>query len=100
MVGLMTKRLKRAAVLYALGGVLSAYLAGGMFFSESMHRWASADPEYGQKWARSHRREVLGWSILVGSMYGLAWPMALPAAWLMTGFAEHGLWNDHIDRRG
>ncbi len=82
---------KRIAVGYVVGAVISAYLCSGMFFSERTYFWGSESA-----YAYKHRRHVLGESILMGCLVSIGWPIGLPISWLTTGFAEHGIWQDHI----
>lgn len=39
------------------------------------------------------RREYMGFSILLGTLGGMMWPLMLPLVFLTTGFAEHGIWK-------
>lgn len=40
--------------------------------------------------SKSYRRADAGMSIMFGFVFAVLWPLGLPAAYLVTGFAEHG----------
>ena len=43
--------------------------------------------------SRALRREQLGVSILFGSLLAVFWPIGLPGMFLMTGFAQYGVFR-------
>lgn len=77
---------RKFVIPYIAMALVSWYLCAGMMFSAAQ----SISPRY--------RRQDMGMSIAAGAIYGAVWPLGLPMAWLVTGFAEHGIWNDQIVR--
>src|SRR4051812_12958610 len=79
--------------IYIAGDVVSAYLISGMAFS-GLHM---IGPE---SLARRYLRGDLPCAVIGGILVGLTWPVGLPATFLMTGFAKHGIWRFRWDCRG
>ena len=73
---------------YCIVAIYAAYLVSGMFWSHSRYWYPSIQSE--------SQREEIGWAVMIGIIYGALWPACLPAAYLMTGFAEHGVWKDPL----
>lgn len=82
----MTPRQIRVYVACAL---CAWVLCAGMFYSDSASVYAGYDCRY---WTKAKRRSA-GMSIAIGVIYGAGWPVGVPLAFLLTGFAEHGIWR-------
>lgn len=63
--------------------LVSVYLISGMLFSDSQH----VDPSTAKKCARSEAGQSMGLA-LAWAMFG---PFGVLFAFLITGFAEHGI---------
>lgn len=72
---------------YACCALVSWYYIAGMYFAEEQGSFPSI--------AREIRRSTYGVSVAIGFLYALLWPVGLPLAWCLTGFAEHGIWRAH-----
>lgn len=72
-------------LLYVVGYLVSAVGIAGMFYAHDRGEFPTLDSPV-------HVREALGMSIMLGAFYALIWPIGLPVAWLLTGFAYHGVW--------
>lgn len=86
------KRLLVAA--YVVGALVSWPLCSGMFYHDvqaiSLRHY---DGVHELKWAAESRRQNLGFAVVIGAFYAVVWPVALPAAWCLSGFAEHGVFS-------
>jgi len=69
-------------VLYLIGAVLSWICITGWLFADQQGDY----PTFGNKQARYD----LGNSTALGFFYALFWPLGLPLAYCVTGFAQHG----------
>ena len=78
--------------LYVIGCLVSWYLAAGMFFAEEQGSFPII--------ADKRRREQLGFAVALGFLSSLFWPLTLPMAWCLTGFAQHGVWRVKRKRTG
>ena len=79
-------------IVYVFVGLISWCLVAGMFFSSQQ---AIAAKYCGRLGVLKDRRSNAGLSIALGTLFGAAWPIGLPLAWCLTGFAEHGVWRDY-----
>lgn len=79
------RRGEKLFVGYVLVGLLSWPLIAGMLY-----------PWYHAIDCRSSWREDAGTSVALSMVGVVLWPALLPAAYFITGFAEHGFgpWND------
>lgn len=77
--------------IYAAGCWVSWYLIAGMFFAQTQGKFPSR--------AAENYREDLGFSVVIGFIYSLFWPLGLPMAWCFSGFAEHGVWKTRKAQR-
>ncbi len=68
---------------YIIGFLVSWYLVAAMMFCYSQGRFPTI--------AAQSVREDLGLSIAMGLLYSVFWPIGLPVAYLITGFAEFGI---------
>lgn len=75
-------------LLLILAWLACGLLGGGMMFSYSQWEFSSI--------AKKYLREDFGLSIFC-SLFG---PIALIVGFLMTGFAEHGIWRPYRDSSG
>lgn len=74
--------------LYVGVAVVAYLLITGMLFHDVQHIWRD-DPA---GMARE-RREHLGTSMLFAMVFASVWPFGLIVVFLLTGFAEHGVWR-------
>ena len=73
--------------LYVCGALVSWYVIAGMYFAEEQGSFPSI--------ARDIPRSSYGYSVVIGCLYALMWPVGLPLAWCLTGFAQYGMWRAH-----
>jgi hypothetical protein len=71
--------------IYAAMALVSWPLISGMVYSDMMYRYYTVT---------TARREI-GNAIALGGLASVVWPLALPGVFLISGFAEHGIWNSH-----
>lgn len=69
---------------YVLICIVSAVLVSGWFMADVGSIWSK------KEWADEHYRRDLGYSVALGSAYAAVWPIGVPIAFCITGFAEHG----------
>lgn len=73
--------------LYIVGYSISVYLISGMIYSDTQGiTMDSAN-------ARKERRHDAGGAIALGLIGSIIWPIILVIVYLMTGFAQHGIWK-------
>lgn len=75
-------------MLYLVGFAVSVYLVSGMFYSD-IHATCKDDPIEWQK----QKRRTAGIGIAIAVAFSICWPAGLPLAWLISGFAEDGVWK-------
>lgn len=79
--------MNRYVLVYVLIAVCIAWpLNVGMLFSDLQ---SIGGPEF----RREQFREQLGVSLAAGTFFAVVWPIGVPLAWCVTGFAEHGIWR-------
>lgn len=69
---------------YAVGAVVAWFLNIGMMFAYHWHTYPSLH-------SPSWNKETIGIAIVLGGVFAAIWPIGLPAVWMITGFAHHGL---------
>lgn len=80
------------AILLYLGVALVAwYVIAGWIYSDFRALWRG-HPDL----ARKHLREDHGTSLVLGGLFAVLWPLGLPVAWAITGYAQHGCWKDAV----
>lgn len=84
---------------YAVGALASWAIIAGMYFHGAQAIWLMADYPETRALAGRYYREHLGVSIVLGCFYAAIWPIGLPAAYLLSGFAEHGIWRQKTPLR-
>lgn len=73
---------------YVIIAILIAWpLNTGMFFHNSQSHLN------GYHRAEMMSREHLGIAIVQGAFFSIAWPVQVPIAFCMTGFAQHGVFS-------
>lgn len=72
--------------LYIAMALLVWPVITGMLFQSVQSIWRAAERV-------QRRREHLGVSMMFGLLFASVWPFGLLMAWLITGFAEHGVWK-------
>lgn len=70
-------------VLYLSVGLVAWPFAVGMFFHDAQGRRPTI--------AAKTLRTDIGFAVAVGFLYSMLWPVLLPLAYCLTGFAEHGI---------
>jgi Gpi18-like mannosyltransferase len=81
------KGVAKFVAVYVIGALISAVTMTGWFFAELDYIWASNKyPE----WQQKKYRKSLGKSIPMALAYSVMWPVGLPVAYSITGFAERG----------
>jgi hypothetical protein len=78
-------------LLYVVVGLIAWWFNAGMMFAQ----FQGVAPTL----AKEDRRENLGVAILLGGLFAFIWPIGVPITWLVTGFAEHGIWRVKPDAR-
>jgi hypothetical protein len=68
-------------IIWLVGIIPSLVMCSGWFYSKDMS--ISCD----------NPRESVGCAVVMGLLYAVLWPIGIPLAWCMTGFAEHGWWR-------
>jgi hypothetical protein len=68
--------------------IISGTIVAGFYFADIQGKFSMV----------VSARQALGEAILFGMLYGATGPIGIAAAWLLTGFAQHGwrLWSKHF----
>ncbi len=74
--------MKMYVVCYVMAYIVSVVLATGWDVAYQQHTWPTiADKRY---------RTQLGSALIMNVVFQVGWPIFLPTAYCVTGFAEHG----------
>lgn len=75
-------RFKKFLVIYAIGAIASWFAISGWEFADSQARFPRI--------AKENMRYDSGFAAMHAVWGAALWPIALPAMYCLTGYAEHG----------
>lgn len=89
-----------SVIYYALGALISLPLMSGTVYTNFQWGHGFASIRFHREecqYAARARRSDAGQAILLGCMAAPLWPVMLIIIYLLTGFAEHGIWRSYGD---